>query len=478
MPSKPSTRIAEPLLGGPDGIHLAAAGAGFRRGQAYVLAGLLGLTTFLALALQGPCLSSGYEQPAASARMCAGPLSTAFLGHVNPEVDGRSHGGMAGLSVLEARLADLMRLMTDDVSVFMVAVLLLNVLGIAALGAGLLVLARSRAWLVGIFASPLILFTLGSTLDPVALALAVWAMALFAGSPPLRPRPWLSGLLLAVAAFINPLALLVLLALTLSGPHPAGRLAPRSPQMMLAAATITSAILLVLNGDAIDRVIHWLSDAVDGGSFAAILLMAQLGDAEVWAPVWIIGSLGVVAAVAISLFMVRRSGLDPAVSACLLIGGCLLLAPGLMPWDSLWLLPFLVLAVHRWWVLIVWACAETVFAIGIQLGDIIGFDTDKGLEPAFVALFTLLRLLALVLVVIFAGENLYRRRIRGRLRPVGPPRRRDGETHPDAADPGDRLSPDEPPRRGSAATVAGDPDETGAHDADGVRGGQGHGNRT
>jgi hypothetical protein len=140
------------------------------------LAAVLGVTTFLALALQGPCLSSGYEQPSASARMCAGPLSTAFLGDTNPEVLGRAHGGGAALAPLEARLVDLVHLFTNDVSLFMVVVLLLNTAGIAALGAGLLVLARFRGWLVAVFASPLILFTLGSTLDPIALALAVWAM--------------------------------------------------------------------------------------------------------------------------------------------------------------------------------------------------------------------------------------------------------------------------------------------------------------
>ena len=68
--------------------------------------------------------------------------------------------------------------------------------------------------------------------------------------------------------------------------------------MMLAAVTITSALILVLDGSAIDRVMHWMSDAVDGGSFASILVMARLGTAEVWAPVWIIGSAGVIAAVA------------------------------------------------------------------------------------------------------------------------------------------------------------------------------------
>lgn len=433
MPSKPSTRIAEPLLGGPVGIHLGAAGRRFRSAQASVLAAVLGVTTFLALALQGPCLSSGYEQPSASARMCAGPLSTAFLGDTNPEALGRAHGGGAALAPLEARLVDLVHLFTTDVSLFMVVVLLLNTAGIAALGAGLLVLARFRGWLIAVFASPLILFTLGSTLDPIALALAVWAMVVFFGTPPLRPRAWLAGVLLGIATFINPLALLLLLALTLAGPNPARGLGPRNPRMMLAAATLTSAVLLVVDLSAIDRIIHWYSDAVDGGSFASILLMAELGDVSVWAPLWIIVSAGVVLAVAVSLYMVRSTGLDPAVSACLLIGGCLLLAPGLMPWDSLWLLPFIALSIRRWWVLIVWTLAEAVFAISIQLGDVSGFEADEGLDSTFVALFTLLRLLALVLVVSMSGENLYRRGIRGATATAGPPRR-GKEDHADEHD--------------------------------------------
>ncbi|WP_167200494.1 hypothetical protein [Brevibacterium pigmentatum] len=433
MPSKSSTRIAEPLLGGPVGIHLGAAGRRFRSAQASVLAAVLGITTFLALALQGPCLSSGYEQPSASARMCAGPLSTAFLGDTNPEVLGRAHGGAAALAPLEARLVDLVHLFATDVSLFMVVVLLLNTAGIAALGAGLLVLARFRGWLIAVFASPLILFTLGSTLDPIALALAVWAMVVFFGTPPLRSRVWLAGVLLGIATFINPLALLVLLALTLAGPNPARGLTPRNPRMMLAAATLTSAVLLVVDLSAIDRIIHWYSDAVDAGSFASILLMAELGDVSVWAPLWIIVSAGVVLAVAVSLYMVRSTGLDPAVSACLLIGGCLLLAPGLMPWDSLWLLPFIALSIRRWWVLIVWTLAEAVFAIAIQLGDVSGFEADEGLDSTFVALFTLLRLLALVLVVIMSGENLYRRGIRGATATAGPPRR-GKEDHADEHD--------------------------------------------
>ncbi|MDN5551437.1 MAG: hypothetical protein L0G54_12035, partial [Brevibacterium sp.] len=345
------------------------------------------------------------------------------------EALGRSHGGMPGLSALESRLVQLGKLMTADVSVFMAMVLIINVIAFAALGVALLVLARKRAWLVAAFASPVILFTLGSSLDPVAVALSVWAMAIFVGSSPMRSRPWLSGVLLGIAAFINPLALLVLLALTLAGPRPAGQLRPRDPRMMLATVTITSALLLVIDGTAIDRVLHWMSDAVDGGSFASILVMARLGTAEVWAPVWIIASAGVIAAIAVSLFMVRRTGLDPAVAACLLIGGCLLLAPGMMPWDSLWILPFLALTVRRWWVLIIWAVAETAFAIAIHLGDVAAIEPDKGLEPTFVALLTLLRLLALVAVVICAGENLYRRRIRGRLRSAQPPRRGESD-HP------------------------------------------------
>ena len=228
MPSKRTTRIAEPLLGGPDGIHLASAGARFRRGQAYIFASVLGLTTFLALALQGPCLSSGYEQPSASARMCAGPLSTAFLGDFNPEdALGRSQGGMPGLSALDARFVQLLKLMTDDVSC-------LHddgsprqpVIAFGALGVGLLILARQRAWLIGLFASPVILFTLGSTLDPVALALSIWSMIIFAGSSPVTPRggcpesSWgsLPSSTRSHCSFSSPSAV--------AGPQPAGHCVP------------------------------------------------------------------------------------------------------------------------------------------------------------------------------------------------------------------------------------------------------------
>lgn len=418
MPSTAATRIAEPLLGGPDGDRRGTASARFRTGQAYILAGILGVTTFFALALQGPCLSSGYAQPSAAARMCAGPLSTAFLGSTNPEVIGRAVGGAADLSVIDARLVALAQGLTDSVSVFMAFVLLVNVAAIAALGAALLLLARQRAWLVAVFASPVIVFTLGSTLDPMALALSLWAIVLVVAPPPVSPMPWLAGILLGVAIFVNPLAILVLLALCLSGANPAGRLAPWHPQMAIATATITSAILIVVDGTAISRVVHWLSDAIDGGSFASILLMAQIGDADTWTPVWIVAGVLAVGAVTAAMLLVRRNGLDPAAAACLLIGGWLVFAPGVMPWDTLWLLPFLALAVPRWWVLIAWGLAEAVFAIAIQLGDITGFAPEKGLEPPFIALFSLLRLFALIMAVVFAGESLHRRCIRGRLRPL------------------------------------------------------------
>src|SRR5699024_7530153 len=126
------------------------------------------------------------------------------------------------------------------------------------------------------------------------------------------------------------------------------------------------------------------------------------------------------------LYMVRVSALDPAVSAWLLIGGSLLLAPGLMPSDSLWLLPFAALALRRWWVLIVCPVAEAYFAIGIQLRPVSCFGASKGLNPSFVALLALLRLRALDLIVIMAGENLYRRRIRGVPASADPPRQGQG----------------------------------------------------
>src|SRR5699024_12078060 len=118
-------------------------------------------------------------------------------------------------------------------------------------------------------------------------------------------------------------------------------------RMMLASATITSALLLAIDMTAIDRIVHWYSDAVDGGSFASVLLMAELGDVALWAPLWIIASGGVTLAVAVRLYMGRASGLDPAVSAWLLTGGYPMLAPVRMPRQRLRLLPSAPLARAR-----------------------------------------------------------------------------------------------------------------------------------
>src|SRR5699024_11733742 len=96
----------------------------------------------------------------------------------------------------------------------------------------------------------------------------------------------------------------------------------------IAVRSITSALLLVVDLTAIDRIVHWYSDAVDGGSFASILLMAELGDVAVWAPVWIVASGGVTLALAVGLHIARAAGVDAAVCACLRLCGCLRPDPG------------------------------------------------------------------------------------------------------------------------------------------------------
>lgn len=440
MPSTPAVRIAEPLLGGPDGSRLSAAGARFRRWQATILAAVLGSTTLLALLLQGPCMTNGYEGPEARLRMCSGPLSTAFLGQLNPEIPGRGVGGESTLSALDARFVSVIHALTGDVTVFMAFSLLLGVIAVAAIGVGLLVLARQRAWLMGLFASPVILFTLGSTLDLPAVALALWAVILVLGPSPVRPVPWLSGILLAIAAFIDPLALLVLLGLFLSslwpirdrrgtpaapassdGPsqpagdhreptHPTG--AGRAPELLVAGATVTSALLLVIDGTAVDRVTRWLGQGIDGGSFASVLVMARLGDPGMLSFVWTVAGAACILGVTAALVAVRGRGLDPAVTIGVLLGAGMIFSPGLMPWQTLWLLPFLVLSVTRWWPLIAWSVAEAGFALAVQLYDVAGYGTDKGLDAAPFALMTLVRLFVLVTVVIMAAENLHRRRVR------------------------------------------------------------------
>lgn len=473
--------LARPLLGGPSGARLATGGPQHGIVGGVLAMCLLGITTLLGVLLQAPCIARGWEQPFASFRMCASPLANGLTGTTFPDAPGRAPGASIEFSPATAWLVGFgERLGTGaesgDVAFFMVLVLLLNVLAIAAAGIALLLLARSRGdrvWIPVAFVSPVIVFTLGQSLDPVGVALALWALVLLRPAPSRVPRsPIAAGALLALAAFINPLALVVLLALALV-------LASRRETTDLIAACgafiVAVGALIVVDGRLFGRLAAWWAEAIDRGSVVSLLSYEQSLDPGVLTAVsvivWVV-ALGIASALLLTGRPVAPLSL-PAV-ATVLLGLSLLFMPAAPTWNALWLVPFAALAVRHLWLHVAWALSEAALAVAVHLSDVTALDANEGLSPMWLSVFTLLRLFALAFLVYLATE---------RLRAAPPVRMSqeaaaevgDGRDHVEAGAeqteprPGDREPAAHPaPRADPApASAAGEPrDATGAAPAD------------
>ncbi|MCK1802297.1 hypothetical protein NLM24_48025 [Nocardia zapadnayensis] len=405
--------LARPLLGGPSGARLATGGPQHGIVGGVLAMCLLGVTTLLGVLLQAPCVARGWEQPFASFRMCASPLANGITATTFPDAPGRAPGASTEFSPASAWLVGLAERLgagaeTGDTAFFMVLVLLLNVLAIAAAGIALLLLGRSRGdrvWIPVAFVSPVIVFTLGQTLDPVGVALALWAVVLLRPAPSRVPRsPMVAGALLGLAAFINPLALVVVLALALV-------LVSRRETTDLIAACgafiVAVGVLIVLDGRLFGRLAAWWAEAIDRGSVVSLLSYERSLDpgllTAVSVIVWVL-ALGIACAVMLAGRSAAPLSL-PAV-ATVLLGLSLLFMPAAPTWNALWLVPFAALAVRHLWVQVAWGLSEAALAAAVHLSDVTALDASEGLSPMWLSVFTLLRLFALAFLVYLATERL------------------------------------------------------------------------
>lgn len=491
--------LARPLLGGPRGARLANAGP--RRGAVGgVLAMcLLAATTLIGVLVQAPCIARGWDLPYASFRMCASPLANGLTGATFPDAAGRAPGAIAEFSPLTAWVIELGRWSgaagsAGDVAFFMVLVLLANVLAVAAGGIALIALARTRAermWVPVAFVSPVIAFSLGQSLDPIAVALALWACVLLrplpaerppgaavvgtagdsagdsagegaagtagatagdrgqegaAGSAarPVAPRsPIAAGVLLALATFINPLGLILLLALTLV--HVSRR---RLDELAVAGGVfvLVSGIFIVVDGRLFGRLAAWWAEAVDRGSIVSLLSFEPSLDRTVLALVSVIAwAAALVIASAVMLAGRHRTPLSLPAVATMLLGLSLLFMPAAPTWNALWLLPFAALAVRHLWIHVAWGLSEAALAIAIHLSDVTPLESSEGLSPMWLSIFTLLRLFALAFLVHLAAERL-------RVPEDAPPEGAPG-AGPRPAAPGSAAASGVPPAPRTAATA-------------------------
>lgn len=406
--------IAAPLLGGR-GKFLGAPGRGYLRFQAMASLVLLGCVGLAGILRQVPCIAAGWDMPHASYRMCASPIANGLLGADWPEAPGRTGSALISPSA-DWFAAGAGSVFSPGES--MAILLVLNFAAFLLAGMALLRLLGDRSWFAVFALSPVVFFSIGQSLDPVGLALALWALVL-AGEGPAAEVPGaevpggsagrpLSALVLvavmfAVAALISPLAVVVLLGWGIAAVR---RGSTQSVLTVAGLFMVTLGALVVVDGRIAGRVHMWLTDGIDRGSLFSLAAYRTEGSALNVAA--LIVFFAAVAAVAVLLYLRAGAAAGPLPITAVLLVAALLTAPRAGVGEALWLVPFAAAAVHSLVLHFLWMLSEAALFIAVNLADADAIDPGKGLAPGWLFVFTTLRWMALagLLVWVFAAGAL------------------------------------------------------------------------
>lgn len=402
--------IAAPLLGGGRGKFLGAPGRGYLRFQAVASIVLLGCVGLAGILRQVPCIAAGWDMPHASYRMCASPIANDLLGTTWPEAPGRTG------SALISPAADWFAAGAGAVlspAVSMAILLVLNFAAFLLAGMALLRLLGDRSWFAVFALSPVVFFSIGQSLDPVGLALALWALVL-AGEGPAAEVPGgsagkplstlvLVAVMFAVAALISPLAVVVLLGWGIAA---ARRVFTQSVLTVVGLFMVVLGALVVVDGRIAGRVHMWLTDGIDRGSLFSLAAYRTEGSALNVAALIVL--FAAVAAVAVLLYLRAGATAGPLPITTVLLVAALLTAPRAGVGEALWLVPFAAAAVHSLVLHFLWMLSEAALFIAVNLADADAIDPGKGLAPGWLFVFTTLRWMALagLLVWVFAAGAL------------------------------------------------------------------------
>ena len=412
--------VAAPLLGGGRGKFLGAPGRGYLRFQAVASIVLLGCVGLAGILRQVPCIAAGWEMPHASYRMCASPIANDLLGTTWPEAPGRTG------SALISPAADWFA--SGAGAVFspagsMAILLVLNFAALLLAGMALLRLLGDRSWFVVFALSPVVFFSIGQSLDPVGLALVLWALVLAGEGPggkalavkvPAAEVPGgsagrplstlvLVAVMFAVAALISPLAVVVLLGWSIAA---VGRGSTQSVLTVLGLFMVILGALVVIDGRIAGRVHMWLTDGIDRGSLFSLAAYRAEGSGLNAAALVVF--FAAAAVVAVLLFLRAGVTAGPLPITAVLLVAALLTAPRAGVGEALWLVPFAAAAVHSLVLHFFWMLSEAALFIAVNLVDADVIDPGKGLAPGWLFVFTALRWMALasLLVWVFAAGHL------------------------------------------------------------------------
>ena len=403
--------VAAPLLGGGRGKFLGAPGRAYMRFQGAAAIALLGCVGLAGILRQLPCIAAGWGMPHASYRMCASPIANGLLGTGWPQAPGRTGTALTGPAA-EWFVFGFGAAFSPAVS--MAILLVLNFAAFLLAGIALLRLLGDRSWFAVFALSPVVFFSIGQSLDPVGLALVLWALVLVgegrvadaevpsgkgpsgkghsAKGPERKPLAPLAvvAIMFALAAVISPLAVVVVIGWWISAML---RGFTQSALTVTGLFMVALGALVVVDGRIIGRIQVWLTDGIDRGSLYS--LAAYRVEGAFLNTAALIVFIAAVAIAALVLFLRGGTRADPLSITAVLLAAALLTAPRAGVGEALWLVPFAAAAVHSLVLHFFWMLSEAALFIAVNLSDADAIDPGKGLAPGWLFVLTALRWMAI-----------------------------------------------------------------------------------
>lgn len=370
-------------------------------------------SAFIALALKTHCRQLGWTTPDQYSTACYSEFPNAFtnknLGELFPYLSkgasfdhGPIQGWAAGFATwLTSSSGDgaLRRLAFFDVNAFFIAAVWIFTVIIVARTAG------RRPWDAAIIAaSPLLLLTAFISWDFWAAGLVALGIFLFS-----RKKALWAGFVLGIAVMAAPYALMVLLAVLVLG--------IRSRKATAALEVVAAAVV----GFAVVLVPVMTNNPSGWGSYLKGMLEKSPTESSLFgawnalagtvnAPVLGIGTINILTAflLAIVVLGVLTLGLyspeKPRLAQLAAVGvaGFLLVSKFSEPWQAVWLLPLLALALPRWRPLLLWQAAMITSVISLLLyrSKVLGkINAQHAIDAPFFALAVIISLAATAAII-------------------------------------------------------------------------------
>lgn len=261
--------------------------------------------------------------------------------------------------------------------------------------------ARSSPWDVAALAfSPVLVVSALVSTDFVGVMFAVWALITWRAA-----RPVASGVLCALAMLFVATLWVVPLAIVLVSWRAGLRgLAGVTVGVTVAVFAVVQAFFAITNRVGFEAT--WAAQFKTDAGYGSLWFVPALGGGAVapetvknaW---WILVTILTLAAAAWVLFHRRVVPVESVIVVILV--GWFVVAPANPVQAGVWILPFAVLAVRRWSVLLPWFAAEALYATMTWQYIYTATEPNKGAPGWFYALALVLRLATLVGVALAAG---------------------------------------------------------------------------